>query len=73
MINPFSNLPLDQKAIDIHSRFEIPGAAEYLIKENAKNKDFSKSKLISGQTGTNNMRDDSKSGTLMQAGETKKQ
>jgi len=39
MSNPFSQLPLDQTAIDIHSRYEIPGAAEYVIKDRDKNKD----------------------------------
>ena len=72
MINPFATLPLDQKAIDIHSRSEIPGAAEYLIKENSKSKEYTKSKVLNtGQTG--NMRDDSKSGTgTIQGGDTKK-
>ena len=29
---PFSFLPLDKKAIDIHSRMPVPGAKEYLKK-----------------------------------------
>ncbi len=33
MMNPFSCLPLDKEAIDIHSRYEVPGAAEYLLKD----------------------------------------
>jgi hypothetical protein len=36
LMNPFSCLPLDKEAIDIHSRYEVPGAAEYLLKD----KDF---------------------------------
>jgi hypothetical protein len=32
-MNPFSCLPLDKEAIDIHSKYEIPGAAEYIAKE----------------------------------------
>lgn len=39
MTNPFATLSLDEKAIDIHSRYEIPGAAEYVIKEKDKTKD----------------------------------
>lgn len=39
MSNPFSQLPLDQTAIDIHSRYEIPGAAEHVIKDREKNRD----------------------------------
>jgi hypothetical protein len=46
MMNPFSCLPLDKEAIDIHSRYEVPGAAEYLLKD----KDFDK-KNRSKKTG----------------------
>lgn len=42
MINPFSCLPLDKEAIDIHSRYEVPGAAEYLAKEKDEKKSRSK-------------------------------
>lgn len=48
MMNPFSCLPLDKEAIDIHSRYEVPGAAEYLLKD----KDLDK-KNRSKKTGTN--------------------
>ncbi len=33
LLNPFSCLPLDKEAIDIHSRYEVPGASEYVAKE----------------------------------------
>jgi hypothetical protein len=47
MMNPFSCLPLDKEAIDIHSRYEVPGAAEYLLKDKEDKKNRSK------KTGTN--------------------
>ena len=39
MTNPFASLSLSQEAIDIHSRYEIPGAAEQALKEKDKTKD----------------------------------
>jgi len=32
-MNPFSCLPLEKDAIDIHSRYEVPGASEYVVKD----------------------------------------
>jgi len=42
LINPFSCLPLEKEAIDIHSKFEIPGAADYNLKDKDKKKDRNK-------------------------------
>jgi hypothetical protein len=42
LINPFSCLPLDKEAIDIHSRYEVPGAAEYVANEKDDKKTRSK-------------------------------
>jgi hypothetical protein len=44
-------LPLEKQAIDIHSRYEIPGAAEYLLKEKDDKKGRTK-KTGNSQTGT---------------------
>ena len=49
LVNPFSCLPLEKEAIDIHSKYEVPGAAEYLMRE----KDFDK-KGRSKKTGASN-------------------
>ena len=51
MINPFSSLPLQKKAIDIHSKYEIPGAAEYVVKDKDDKKTRSKKTGNSQQTG----------------------
>ena len=51
MINPFSSLPLQKQAIDIHSRYEIPGAAEYVVKDKDDKKTRSKKTGNSQQTG----------------------
>lgn len=48
-MNPFSCLSLDKQAIDIHSKFQIPGAADYIGRE----KDFDK-KNRSKKTGNSN-------------------
>lgn len=42
MVNPFSCLPLEKEAIDIHSKYEVPGAAEYISKDKDKKKDKNK-------------------------------
>ena len=60
MTNPFATLPLDQKAIELHARTEVPGAAEYVIKEGAK-KDFTRSKAL-GTGNTTNVREESRTG-----------
>lgn len=52
MTNPFSCLPLDKEAIDIHSRYEIPGAAEYLLKDKDIDKKTRSKKTGNSQTGT---------------------
>ena len=51
MINPFSCLPLEKEAIDIHSRYEVPGAADYLAKENDDKKN--RTKKTGNNTTTN--------------------
>lgn len=48
MTNPFATLSLDQTAIDIHSRYEIPGAAEYVSKD----KDKTNNRTRAGVGGT---------------------
>jgi hypothetical protein len=53
LVNPFSSLPLDKAAIDIHSKYEVPGAAEYLLKEKGSDKTRSKRPVGTGnQTAT---------------------
>lgn len=52
LVNPFSCLPLEKQAIDIHSRYEIPGAAEYLLKDKDDKKGRNKKTGNSQQTGT---------------------
>ena len=49
LVNPFSCLLLEKEAIDIHSKYEVPGAAEYLTRE----RDFDK-KGRSKKTGASN-------------------
>jgi hypothetical protein len=51
MINPFSSLPLQKQAIDIHSRYEVPGAAEYIAR-NKDGKNNRTKKTGNSQTGT---------------------
>jgi len=52
LMNPFSCLPLDKEAIDIHSRYEIPGAAEYLLKDKDLDKKTRSKKTGNSQTVT---------------------
>ena len=52
LMNPFSCLPLDKEAIDIHSRYEIPGAAEYLLKDKDVDKKTRSKKTGNSQTVT---------------------
>ena len=51
MINPFSCLPLEKEAIDIHSRYEVPGAADYVAKEKDDKKN--RTKKTGNNTSTN--------------------
>ena len=60
MTNPFATLPIDQKAIELHARTEVPGAAEYIIKESAR-KDFTRSKAL-GTGNSGNLREESRTG-----------
>ena len=50
LMNPFSCLPLDKDAIEIHSRYEVPGASQYVLKEKDDKKTRSK-KTGNSQTG----------------------
>ena len=50
-MNPFSCLPLEKEAIVIHSKYEIPGAADYISKDKDKKKDKNKITGASQQTG----------------------
>lgn len=52
MMNPFSCLPLDKEAIDIHSRYEVPGAAEYMLKDKDLDKKNRSKKTGNSQTAT---------------------
>jgi hypothetical protein len=64
MSNPFAQLPLDQTAIDIHSRYEIPGAAEHVIKERDKTRDNRTRPGNANMTHTNAAREESKTNTI---------
>lgn len=52
LMNPFSCLPLDKQAVDIHSRYEVPGAAEYLLKDKDLDKKTRSKKTGNSQTAT---------------------
>ena len=56
MINPFASIPLDEIAIDIHTRYQIPGAFDYVGKDKDKTKD-SRSRLGVGATNSNVIKD----------------
>ena len=53
MIIPFSTLPIDKEAIEIHEKFPVPGAAEYMLKQKDTNTRSRKpgGGVSSGQTG----------------------
>lgn len=52
LIIPFSTLPTDKEAIEIHDKFPVPGAAEYMLKQkDTNNKSRKHGGLASGTTG----------------------
>jgi hypothetical protein len=53
LLNPFSCLSLDKDFIEIHSKYEVPGAAEYILKEKELDKK-NRTRKVGGQTGDSN-------------------
>jgi hypothetical protein len=45
LTNPFSCLSLDKESIEIHSKFPVPGAIEYYIRERDREKNARSKKL----------------------------